>query len=73
MKRTRSKAEEKRGIKMSLSDVYEVVFKVSTKYHDAGDTKLVSLPIAHKLWKEGKVTLKGDALEKVKELDAKIK
>ncbi len=73
MKRTRSKIQEKGGIKISLSDVFEVTFKVDTKYHESGDVKLVSLPIAHKLWKEGKVTIKGDALEKVKELDAKIK
>lgn len=73
MKRTRSQKEERRGIKISLSDVFEVSFKVDTNYHKQGDIKLVSLPIAHKLWKQGKVVVKGDALDEVKELDSKIK
>lgn len=74
MKRSeKSIKESKPGIVISLSDVYEVEFKYSTAFHKAGEKKLVSLPIAHKFWKQGKVSLKGEVLSKVEELDKKMK
>ncbi|MBB4036563.1 hypothetical protein GGR21_002469 [Dysgonomonas hofstadii] len=74
MKRTNKNTQkDRKGIVMSLSDVYEVTFTKNTTYHKKGDKKLVSLPIAMKLSDQGKVKLDEATTQKVKELKEGIK
>lgn len=74
MKRTnKNTTDEKAGIILSLSDVYEVTFKKDTKYHKKGEKKFVSLPVAMKLEDQGKVSLDQVTASKVKELKEEIK
>lgn len=74
MKRTiQSNQENAKGVVISLSDVIEVTFKENTAYHRKGDKKLVSIPIAHKLYKQGKVTMSKSAEEEIKKLEEAVK
>lgn len=63
MKRTRQKNEDKKGYKFDLSEVYEVTFKKKTKYHEAGEKTLVSLPIAIKFVNDGRIELTPEVRE----------
>jgi hypothetical protein len=72
MKRTKSGEKEKKGVVISLTDVYEVTFLKDTTYHKKSDKKLVSLPLAKKLSEQKKVSLSEEAKAKVKELNGEI-
>ena len=69
MKRGRNKIDGKKGYRFPLSDVFEVTFTKSTKYHAQGEKKLVSLPVAIKLINDGKVNTTSEIDEAVEKYE----
>ena len=67
MKRGQSKESESKSYMLSLSDVFEVVFSQTTKYHQRGEMKEVSLPVAIQFINDNKVSMTDEILSVIKE------
>lgn len=67
MKRGQSKESESKSYMLSLSDVFEVKFNQTTKYHQKDEVKLVSLPVAIKFINDNKVSMTDEILSVIKE------
>ena len=67
MKRGQSKESESKSYMLSLSDVFEVTFNQTTKYHSKGEMKEVSLPVAIKFINDNKVSMTDEILSSIKE------
>lgn len=67
MKRGQSKESESKSYMLSLSDVFEVKFNQTTKYHQKDEVKLVSLPVAIKFINDNKVSITDEILSVIKE------
>ena len=67
MKRGQSKESESKSYMLSLSDVFEVKFNQTTKYHQKDEVKLVSLPVAIKFINDNKVSMTDEILLVIKE------
>ena len=67
MKRGQSKESESKSYMLSLSDVFEVKFNQTTKYHQKDEVKLVSLPVAIKFINDNKVSMTDEILSDIKE------
>ena len=67
MKSGQSKESESKSYMISLSDVFEVKFNQTTKYHQKDEVKLVSLPVAIKFINDNKVSMTDEILSVIKE------
>ena len=67
MKRGQSKESESKSYMLSLSDVFEVTFNQTTKYHQKGEMKEVSLPVAIQFINDNKVSITDEILSVIKE------
>lgn len=67
MKRGQSKESESKSYMLSLSDVFEVTFIQTTKYHSKGEMKEVSLPVAIQFINDNKVDMTDEILSVIKE------
>ena len=67
MKRGQSKESESKSYMLSLSDVFEVTFNQTTKYHQKGEMKEVSLPVAIQFINDNKVSMTDEILSVIKE------
>lgn len=69
MKRVKKTDKETKGVKLNLSEVYEVEFTrdLAGGQIKKGDKKLVSLPIAVKFYNQGKAKLNSETIAIAKE------
>ena len=67
MKRGQSKESESKSYMLSLWDVFEVTFNQTTKYHQKGEMKEVSLPIAIQFINDNKVDMTDEIISVIKE------
>mgnify|MGYP003588000583 CR=1 FL=1 len=58
---------ESKSYMLSLSDVFEVTFNQTTKYHQRGEMKEVSLPVAIQFINDNKVSMTDEIISVIKE------